>query len=195
MESISCFPSGSAIGSLQSELSLSLAELHLLLDKYTRAHSYRVEKLVMQIGMLLSLPSRDIAGLRLAARYHDLGKIAINPSILTKSHALSRLEREEIRMHPEIGASLWLQFGHNSGIAQAILTHHERYNGSGYPLGLCGARIPLWGRIIAVADALDAMVTKRAYNVPLDFEEAVYAVCEASGSHFDPEVVEALFEA
>jgi putative two-component system response regulator len=128
----------------------------------------------------------------LAAPMHDIGKIGISDSILRKSDRLTEDEMAIMRMHCRIGYSIMK--GSNSSLIQAgaaiALTHHEKYNGKGYPSGLRGEEIPIEGRIVAVADAFDSMTSRKGYREPLAFEEAIKRIGDESGGHFDPGCVE-----
>ncbi len=172
---------------------MRLLELSLLLDEETRNHCRRVRKIAVQIGKLMGLPHVELIRLGLAAQFHDLGKIAIDPHILNHRGRLSNYQWQQIIKHPEIGADLWHSFSNDHAVARAILCHHERYDGGGYPSGLTGTQIPLWSRIIAVADALDAMVSHRPYRKALDFHAASLSLLQASGSQFDPIIIHKIF--
>ena len=172
---------------------LRLLELSLLLDEETRNHCRRVRKIAVQIGKMLGLSHLELQRLGVAAQFHDLGKIAIDPAILNHHGRLSRHQWQQIIKHPEIGADLWHSFSNDRAIGRAILCHHERYDGGGYPDGLTGTQIPLWSRIIAVADALDAMVSHRPYRRALDFHTATLSLLKASGSQFDPLIIHKIF--
>ncbi len=170
-----------------------ISDILLLLDPYTRSHSFRVRTIALQIGEMLNLPSETLSELGSAALFHDIGKITLSQEILFASRELSQSEKREIQQHPMLGARIWLEHGGSGTIAAAILTHHERYDGSGYPLGLPGEQVPVTGRILAIADAFDAMISQRPYSEPLDQRMAVQRIREESGSHFDPYIVETVF--
>jgi HD-GYP domain-containing protein (c-di-GMP phosphodiesterase class II) len=128
--------------------------------------------------------------LRLCALLHDIGKVIIKDSILSKKEALDRREMQAIRMHPSIGSNITAKF--SPGISDKILAHHERFDGTGYPAGLRGTEIPEVARIIALADALDAMTSRRPYRLPFTLERAVAEIRRNAGSQFDPALVDAL---
>jgi HD-GYP domain-containing protein (c-di-GMP phosphodiesterase class II) len=142
----------------------------------------------------LGLPEETIAGLRVAGALHDLGKMAVAPAILRKQGPLEHKEWEEVRRHTEVGASL-LVGSQLDEIAEWVRAHHERMDGSGYPLGIDGERIPLPARVLAVADAYDAMRTARSYRPALTHEEAAAELRGGAGTQFDASVVEALLGA
>ena len=134
--------------------------------------------------------------LRTAAPMHDVGKVATPDEILRKQGPLTPEELEEMQRHTTIGHqilsgsdSVLLQMA-----AEVALTHHERWDGSGYPNGLKGTEIPIEGRIVAVADAFDAMLSDRSYRPALTVAEAMKTIAAESGTHFDPEIVDVLLE-
>jgi diguanylate cyclase (GGDEF)-like protein/putative nucleotidyltransferase with HDIG domain len=159
-------------------------------DAYTGSHSERVANLAAEIATQLGLPAAEVELTRLAGSLHDLGKLAIPEEILRKPAALGDAERLVLERHPQIGYRMLESLGVDP-IANWVLHHHERWDGSGYPDGLAGDRIPLGARIIFVSDAFDAMTSDRLYRESLSFEEAVAEVERCSGSQFDPEVVSA----
>jgi len=120
---------------------------------------------------------------------HDIGKIAIDEAILNKPGKLTDEEWETIKRHPEIGFRIISTAPEYSEIARDILSHHERFDGKGYPRGLKGEEIPIRARIVSIADAYDAMISKRTYRDPLSKEDAVNEIKRCSGTQFDPELV------
>jgi diguanylate cyclase (GGDEF)-like protein/putative nucleotidyltransferase with HDIG domain len=159
-------------------------------DAYTGSHSERVANLAAEIAAKLGLPAEEVELTRLAGSLHDLGKLAIPEEILRKPAALSDAERLVLERHPQIGYRMLESLGVDP-IAYWVLHHHERWDGSGYPDGLAGERIPLGARIIFVSDAFDAMTSDRLYRESLSHEDAIAEVERCSGSQFDPEVVNA----
>jgi len=160
----------------------------------TEEHAQRLRKMSVHIGRALSLSDSKLDELSLLAALHDIGKIAIPDSILLKASNLSREEWETVKRHPEIGYRIAASSPEMAPIAEAILSHHERWDGTGYPQGLKGDQIPLISRIIAVADAYDTMTHRRQYKQPVDGEVAMEEIRRNSGGQFDPEVVEAFLE-
>ncbi len=161
-------------------------------DVDTEAHSVRVSALSVRIAQQMHLRRTDVEEVRVAALLHDVGKVSVSVDILRKASALSPEDRKQIEQHTSSGADLVKPIGGMlSKIADGIESHHEKYDGSGYN-GLAGEEIPLIGRVIAVADAFDAIVSDRPYSKAIDPEEAVDIIKDASGSHFDPRVVRAL---
>lgn len=159
-------------------------------DPYTHGHSRRVERHAYRTAMALGLSSQDIEDLRTAASLHDVGKIDIPDAILRKPGPLTEAEQEVIKAHPEIGAEL-VRPAVPQTVTEAILHHHERWDGHGYPSGLAGSDIPLAARIIAVADAYDAITSARPYKTGSARRDAVAVLERGSGVQFDAEVVAA----
>ncbi len=169
----------------------SLAKAVDARDTYTGRHSERVAGLAARIATRLDADGETIELTRLAARLHDLGKLAIPEEILRKSGALSDSERLVLERHPQIGYRMLESLGVDP-VATWVLHHHERWDGRGYPDGLAGERIPLGARIIFVADAFDAMTSERVYRRPLTHDHALGEIVRCAGSQFDPFVVAAL---
>jgi len=170
---------------------MTLAETIDAKHPYTRGHSQRVKEYALLGGASLSLTPEEIETLEYAATLHDIGKIAIDASILNKPGALSESELNIIREHPVIGATLLkkIQFLEKAG--DLVLYHHERYDGKGYPAGLKGERIPLGARIIAVADAFDTMTTNRSYRPAMTVDQAFSEIYGCSGTQFCPTAIAA----
>jgi diguanylate cyclase (GGDEF)-like protein/PAS domain S-box-containing protein len=153
-------------------------------------HSNRVSIICQEIGKKLHMNSDELNLLKTISHLHDIGKIAIDESILNKPGKLNAREWEEIKKHPEIGFRILSTSHEYSEIALDILSHHERYDGTGYPRGMKGEDIPLRARIISVADSYDAMVSFRTYKDPLSPEQAIEELKRCSGTQFDPTIVE-----
>jgi len=158
-------------------------------DHYTYGHSGAVTKHAIEVAKEMRLSWEEIRNIEIAARLHDIGKIGIPESILNKAGQLSEDERKIINEHPKMAIRILKTAESLREIKPLIHFHHERYDGSGYPAGLTGKGIPLGARIIAVADAFDAMRTKRPYRKVLSLEEAVNELQDKAGTQFDPEVV------
>lgn len=157
-------------------------------------HSTRVSILCQDIGVKLGMNEDRIKELESVGLLHDIGKIAINETILDKPGKLTEDEWEQIKKHPEIGYRILSTVNEMSQIAEYVLYHHERYDGKGYPKGLKGEEIPLVSRIISVADAYDAMASDRPYRNALSEEEIVKELIKNSGTQFDPKIVRILVE-
>ena len=162
-------------------------------DRETGAHVERVGAYARSIALALGLPEQRAELLRLAAPLHDVGKIAVRDSVLLKPGRLSEEERAEMQRHAEAGHQL-LDGSGNELLALAATiawTHHERWDGAGYPRGLSGEEIPLEGRIVAVADVFDALTSDRPYRPRLDVVDARAWIAGERGRGFDPRVVDA----
>jgi putative nucleotidyltransferase with HDIG domain len=161
-------------------------------DPYTHGHSQRVAAIAVAIGREMGLPDDKIEELELAGNLHDIGKIGIRDSILLKPGRLTDEEYEVIKTHVEKGYKILRHIQRLSPVVEAVYTHHEWWNGGGYPRGLKGEEIPLAGAIISVADAFDTMTTDRPYHKRRKYKEAMRILREAAGTQFHPKVVEAL---
>jgi HD-GYP domain-containing protein (c-di-GMP phosphodiesterase class II) len=160
----------------------------------SEGHAQRVSLYTVAAARRLGVAPDELEQLRWGAILHDVGMIAVPDSILLKPGRLRPEEWALVREHPEHGARL-LQHIPGLGAAIAIVRfHHERFDGSGYPLGLRGTAIPLGARIFAVADALDAITSGRPYRPTRSWEEARLELLQGRGSHFDPSVVDAFLE-
>jgi HD superfamily phosphohydrolase YqeK len=161
-------------------------------DSYTAGHSRRVRDVAVVIGAEVGLTSQELEGVGQAALLHDIGKIGIPDSVLLKEGTLDPTEWLVMKSHPEEGARIIERLGYLAAIVPAIRHHHERLDGRGYPAGLRGDEVPLAARIIHVADALDAMVTKRVYREAMSFQDALEEIRNGSGNDFCPRCVEAV---
>ena len=157
-------------------------------------HSQRVSVLCEDIGKAFNLNEDDIIELKAAGELHDIGKIAVDEAILNKSTALSESEWAHIKSHPEIGYRLLSNSYEFHNLAEYVLAHHERWDGTGYPKGLSGKAINWKSRIIAVADAYDAMTSNRPYHKALSTEEAIAELKQNAGKQFDPDIVRVFIE-
>lgn len=165
-------------------------------DHSTGEHVNRMAEVAGLLGSMLGLPPTQVQLLRLAAPMHDVGKIAISSAILRKSGPLSAAEREEMETHTTVGHEI-LADSESELLrlaATIAVTHHEHYDGSGYPHHLAGEEIPLEGRITAVADVFDALLSARAYRPAMTVDEALEIIKAGRGSHFDPRIVDLLVD-
>ncbi len=160
----------------------------------TEQHAERIAKLCLEIGELLQLSQKGLDELRLFAMLHDIGKIGIDDHILNKPGKLTSDEWSIMKRHPIIGSNIAQTSKELSPISEFILSHHERWDGKGYPRGLKGTDIPLLARILAVADTFDAMTESRIYRVALPLEDAINEILKNSGTQFDPLIVEKFTE-
>lgn len=160
-------------------------------DKYTAGHSRRVTETALTIGQKLNLPSSILDDLRWGALLHDVGKVAVDPYILNKPDKLTPDEYRYIMTHAVVGPSLVQPFA-NGRVVETILHHHDRYDGSGLDQEVVGADIPLGARIVAVADAFDAMTSDRPYRTAMSRDEAIKELKRFSGTQFDPTIADVL---
>ncbi|MBO0589485.1 HD domain-containing phosphohydrolase [Sporosarcina sp. E16_8] len=158
-------------------------------NKSLEEHSQRVSKLCERMGEVLGLSTYKIMELKTVGLLHDIGKIAIDENILNKPGKLTDNEWKEIKRHSEIGFRILNTANDMSNMAEYVLSHHERWDGKGYPRGLKGKEIPFESRIIAITDAYDAMTSERAYHRALSSEVAVAELQKNAGIQFDPELV------
>lgn len=158
-------------------------------DPYTKGHSESVALYATLIGRHAGLTEEEIEKLQLAAYLHDVGKIMIDRRLLTKPEKLNATESEVIRRHPEIGSRMLSSLNIEQEVIKAVLHHHERWDGSGYPARLFAYEIPFFSRILAVADAFDAITTNRPYRKAMEIKDAFFELEKNSGQQFDPEMV------
>jgi HD-GYP domain-containing protein (c-di-GMP phosphodiesterase class II) len=170
------------VGSLLATFSAALEAR----DPYLRGHSARVTVFAEGLARTLGWTDRRLDVLRLGGSLHDVGKIAVNASILQKPGPLDEAELEQIRVHPVAGARLIEDVADFQPALPYVLHHHERWDGTGYPHRLRGERIPLEARVLGVADAFDAMTSLRPYRPALSVEQALAELERCAGSQFDP---------
>ena len=159
-------------------------------DHYTYGHSRKVSQYAVAMAHALNLPNEKISIIRTAGLLHDIGKIGVPDSILNKEGPLNEQEWRQIKQHPEMGVEILRYVAELANSLPIILNHHEHFDGTGYPLGLKGEKIPLEARLLAIADAFDAMTSLRPYHNQRSSEEAIEELRRCAGSHFDPEMVE-----
>ena len=160
-------------------------------DPYTRGHSERVGAFSRRLAERLGLRADDVERIGQAGLLHDIGKIGVPESVLRKPGALDEDEWAVMRRHPVVGAQIVAPFEMLAGIDTLIRHHHERFDGSGYPDGLCGEAVPLGCRIIAVADVYDALTSDRPYRRAWSHDRAMLALSEQAGRALDSRVVAA----
>ena len=160
----------------------------------TRGHGARVTALAEPVAYRLGWEPERIARLRFSAPLHDIGKVAIDRNVLRKAGPLTLAELAEIRRHPSAGADLVMPIRSARTALPYVLFHHERWDGKGYPSGLRHESIPVEARLIAVADAFDAMVSPRPYRHVLSHERALHEIAACAGTQFDPTIAELFLE-
>jgi HD-GYP domain-containing protein (c-di-GMP phosphodiesterase class II) len=164
-------------------------------DPYLRGHSARVSAYAESVARRLGWDSRRIAVVGLGGALHDVGKIAVDVEVLRKPGPLDPDELAQIQRHPEAGAQLLHGIADFKHALPCVLYHHERWDGSGYPTGRAGTRIPVEARLLAVADAFDAMTSPRPYRAALTSEQALGELERCAGTQFDPKLARGFVDA
>jgi putative two-component system response regulator len=182
-----------SITALNIEMLSRLAAAAEFRDDETGQHTRRVGDLSVTIAQRLGVTDLELGLIRLTAPLHDVGKIALPDTILGKPGKLTRAEFEQMKAHTTVGAQMLTgsAFALLETAEQIALTHHEKWDGSGYPVGLAGEEIPIAGRIVAVADVFDALTHVRPYKAAWSSADAIAEITGEAGVHFDPQVVEA----
>ncbi len=157
-------------------------------DAYTAHHSRRVAEMAIRFCAVLNIPPMQAEAIELTAAIHDIGKIGISDSTLTKAGKLNDEEWAEMKKHPSIGSDILLKAEKLENAAKGVLHHHERWDGRGYPDGISGQAIPLSARIIAICDSTDAMLSRRIYREALSAEECKEELRKNAGKMYDPEL-------
>ena len=174
-----------------AEMVFRLALVAEYKDDSTGTHLVRIADYSTEIARAMGLSQKDVNYLKYASVMHDIGKLVVPDAILKKASGLTPEEREVIKKHAALGADIFK--GSRSPLLKVAkliaLTHHERYDGTGYPNGLKGKNIPLFGRIVALADVFDALTSVRPYKEAYGFDEAMEMIKEQAGKQFDPDVV------
>jgi HD-GYP domain-containing protein (c-di-GMP phosphodiesterase class II) len=163
-------------------------------DPFGGRHSTRVTQSVLRFARYLGLPPEDLASLEIAGYLHDLGKVAIGDAILLKAGSLTQAGRSIMETHPFLGEELVNPLGLKPQEKEVILHHHERWDGSGYPHGLAGEEIPLFCRLVALADTYDALTTRRSYRRPHSVPQALEEIGAYAGTQFDPDLARQFVE-
>jgi diguanylate cyclase (GGDEF)-like protein len=159
-------------------------------DQFSQGHIRRVQLYAERLGRLIGMSEPEIRGVRTAAMLHDIGKLAVPEHILSKPGPLTPEEFQKIRIHPKVGADIIEAVPFPYPVAPLILSHHERWDGKGYPAGLKGEDIPLGARVLAVVDYFDAIMTERPYHKAMSYEAALGLLKEESGKGLDPTLVQ-----
>lgn len=161
-------------------------------DTYTHAHMRRLNAYAKMLALELGWEQEHLEDLEFGAILHDIGKIYVPEAVLQKEGKLDDEEMEDMRKHPQVGAHMIKDIPYLAPAAPMVMHHHERWDGKGYPTGLVGENIPLGARVLAVADAFDAMTSNRPYRNALSSETAFQEILNCSGTQFDPVVVDAM---
>lgn len=157
-------------------------------DRYTRGHSERVAYMAMKLGEAIGMEPESLERLHIAGLIHDVGKIGVPEAVLCKPGRLTDEEFELIKLHPEIGHRILRDIPQLVDVLPGVLYHHERWDGRGYPEGLSGEGIPLFARLIAIADSFDAMSSTRTYRSAMPRERALTEIARCGGTQFDPQL-------
>jgi diguanylate cyclase (GGDEF)-like protein/putative nucleotidyltransferase with HDIG domain len=176
----------------EAEQIYSLVKLIERKELFTLGHAKNVSKISVLLGKAIGLSVKELYRLHTAAFLHDIGKSRVPTSILTKPDKLTREEWEIMKNHSIEGARLVARASEFRGLVPIIKHHHEKYDGTGYPNGLKGDKIPLLSRIISVADSFDSMIRHRSYSVAKSSKDALNEICKCSGTQFDPKLVSVL---
>ncbi len=163
-------------------------------DAYTKGHSARVARYALQLGKALNCCSCDLDALELAAIMHDIGKIGVPDQALLKAGKLTEEEYGLIKKHPRIGETILADSAHLEKIIPGVLLHHERFDGTGYPQGISGDRIPLMAQIISVADAYDAMTSTRPYRQALSPKQAMEELKRGINTQWEQKIIECFIQ-
>jgi putative nucleotidyltransferase with HDIG domain len=161
-------------------------------DPYLRGHSARVADLSATVAAQLGLSDEDVDQIRVAGRLHDIGKIGTRESVMNKRGPLTPEEYEHVKQHVIIGSQILAPLTHLGSIIAFVRSHHERWDGTGYPDGLVGDAIPMGARVIGAAEVYDALSTSRPYQERQSPEEAIQRLAEVSGTQIDPQVYDAM---
>lgn len=203
---LSCLPGNTQIPKakfMSQWQGLSWTAFHILLSDLVAeteahigmaGHSFRVSHMALRCGVALGLQPLALSELFWGGAFHDIGKMSMDQAILSKPSALTSEDWQLVRQHPVEGFDTLMQVLNNRAIAEIALTHHEHWDGNGYPSGLSGEAIPLQGRIMAVADTFDALTTPRAYKKAVREDIARRILEDEAGRQFDPSLVRRLLD-
>jgi diguanylate cyclase (GGDEF) domain len=179
--------------STRSSIITSLSKALFQKSSETEEHAQRIRNISLKVGKAIGLSRDEQDELSLLSILHDIGKIAITDKILSKPGKLSDDEWDEMKRHSEIGYNIASASNELSTIAEYILSHHERWDGKGYPQGLKGSEIPKLSRIVSIVDTYDAITNERPYKVALSHSEALQEIKRCSGTQFDPDIAETFY--
>ena len=185
---------GNYIKKLNLQAVAALAQALEAKNPYTKGHSERVAEVSEHLAVTLRLPHAQVERIRIAGLLHDIGKIGVPEAVLLKPEPLEDSEYELMKKHPGDGQNILRPISSLADILPTVYHHHERYDGKGYPAGLAGEAIPLWARILGVADTYDAMTSDRPYRKAFPKDYACKEIAKYSGTQFDPKVASAMVE-
>jgi putative nucleotidyltransferase with HDIG domain len=163
-------------------------------DPYTKGHSERVAEISEHLAIMMGLAESDAERIRIAGILHDIGKIGVPETVLLNKSNLNDSEYELVKQHVVEGKHILMPLDFLSDIIPAVYHHHERFDGTGYPEGLVGENIPLWARIVQIADTCDAMTIDRPYRAALSKEQVIDELNRCSGTQFDPDITCTMIE-
>jgi PAS domain S-box-containing protein/putative nucleotidyltransferase with HDIG domain len=178
------------LGKVYTEPMRVLIEVAESRDPYTMEHSMKVTNYATELARIAGLPKKEVEIIRLAAMFHDIGKIGIRAQILMKTSCLSKTEYDEVKKHPLLSVEIVKSIQPVKGIIPIIKHHHENYGGNGYPDGIKGKQIPLGARILAIADVYDALTSERAYRKAYSYQGALKLMEDMREKKFDPELLD-----
>src|SRR5262245_45523355 len=176
---------------LMVQLVAAMAQAVELRDGYTGGHTQRVTTYATRLAQHLGLSPEDQKRIAIGTALHDIGKIGVRDAVLNKAGRLTATEFERVKAHTMDGVAILQNIAEMAPVLPIIRHHHERWDGTGYPDGLAGKRIPLLARIVAVADAFDAMTSNRPYRAAMSLDADLAELQDKAGTHFDPECVHA----
>jgi putative nucleotidyltransferase with HDIG domain len=182
------------LAALQLGVLASMIETLALRDRMTARHSAAVARYARAMARALGLPTQEEELVHTAGLLHDIGKFAFPDSILLANERLSDAQWEAVKRHPEDGAGIVRRIDGYGPVADVVLAHHERWDGTGYPRSLAGEEIPKAARLIAVADTYDVITARDSYRKPITSEAAIVELRRVAGTQLDPEVVELFIE-
>ena len=169
----------------------AIAALYEKRDPYTAGHQRRVAQLACAIAREMGLPEEQVDGIRITSVVHDIGKIVVPGDILSKPGRLSTEELNIVKAHPQVAYEVLKNLDFPWPVAETVLQHHERLDGSGYPIGISGEDIILEARILCVADVVESMISHRPYRPALGVEKALQEIVSNKGVLYDPDVTDA----
>lgn len=176
------------------KIARALGNAASLRDHETEAHNLRVAYVSALLGEKLGFSEKQLQSLVKGAFLHDIGKIGISDKVLLKNGKLDQEEWTEMKLHPTLGVGLLSDMPWFDDAIDVVLYHHEKFDGTGYPEGLAGDKIPINARVFTIIDVFDALVSKRPYKEPMNLEDALQIIRDEKGTHFEAKIVDLFFE-